>query len=269
MPICLLLFVGLLMVSAHAETRDQVALRLRTLESVSAPSLPVGFAFVDERVEQEHNLSFAPVRNGLLDSLRAHHCIVNDSGFSSALESVDFTLRISYFGTYRSMTGKWGVRAAGFIETNSRSAERSGERFSITFDRLIGGKGELRKGRWENRLVAEVVNRTLEKVQEILKRESTAYKEVIVLGSTPEDKDRPASENQARAVWDALRNGCEKAWGLRIEAKTRVQDIVDINDDVLKSCGCRVLSYEVLPQYSTSTSDGYRCVMVRAITQEK
>lgn len=259
----------------RAENRSEYLSRLAVIESLSFPKLPLRFQLNDDRTHQRNNLDLETLRLAIRDSLETLGYTLLEPLETTKVRPVTLRLGLSYYGTFRTEAKKkLGIRCIGTLHHLIESTEREDREFSISFDRLLERNLKYLKKRsnanlLETYLADQVTAITIGKIVEILTAEQAAYREAVTLGSAPVDSKSSELQNKKRAIVNALGNACERAWGSQIEASTEIVDIQDVSDFVSQNYGCRVIDYEVLPEYTVFTDDGYVCVVVRSISQEK
>jgi hypothetical protein len=252
--------------TASAEARAACVERLKLIEEVKQPIQPVTCSIEDRRALESHNFSLHVLEDLLADSLKARGYQATHIGGAWQLDTFKVILAVSYFGTYRSLTGKWGIRAAADLEW---SDSRSGSRGEIpsTVDRLYGRRNDQGKERWESVLAGLFTTKVLQAITKVAGDQSTRLREVVSLGAAPLDR-RPDGHLQSEkgAIMDALRSACERAWGIDVTGSAKLQDLQDYSETITRIGSCRVLGYELLKQYTTKTDDNFLVVMVRAVT---
>jgi hypothetical protein len=275
----LLLLLGIIAVcllpeTSPAETREAFFSRLEPMEELAFPKIPIRFELDDVRVQQPQNIGIKALVAEITDSMTALGYHILSPLDHSRVKPVEFRFEVSYFGGYRTEAkGKPGVRCLAYLFNVLKSTDRDDQRFSVSFDRLLDGDLkylEKRKNRdsREKYLVDQVAHKTIDQMLEVLETEQAVYRQAVTLGSALVDTSLTTSQNEKRAIVDALRRSCERAWGVRIESTVEIVDITDVSDFVSQHYGCKIIDYELLTQHSIVSDDGYVCVVVKSISQE-
>jgi hypothetical protein len=249
----------------RAENLQSARTRLEQLNEVTQPTVPLTIVFVDKRVDQKLNLNLSLLEKIVTDSLSlSRHYAVNNPDSYWLIEPMKFEIYITYYGLYKTESGVWGIKAVMELNFRYGAHEDEVEKIPITYDKIYGHKNKNEKEGWESILINGCVGPILDHVSGRVQREQKLYKQVIALGFAPtKDSNR---NDSALAVLNALSSVCDVAWGIKISSTTEVVDLANITSKIRQEGGCSILGFDILPEYTVLTEDGFICVVVKAIT---
>jgi hypothetical protein len=178
---------------------------------------------------------------------------------------LSLTLRLDYFGLYRTDSGTWIGRALGDIQLRDplRVVEESHVPLSseVVLDkRHPAGERLVAAG---ERLAEATALPAIATASQFQVRTAAGLRRVTALGHAPSRELTPA------AIAAAARNGVAEAvalaWGVDLDAVTTVVDLADVTTTTVERGRGRVLSTSAANHLARLTSDGYVVVPVEVV----
>jgi len=223
----------------------------------------------DDRAYQQYKTPRSGIEETLHASLKDASLLIEDSGASNPMNPLQITLELGFWGLYQTSGRTWGSRAVvNLTMQDARVMNGDPIRETVTVDqvhRRTRNPRSAEKNEWHVALRQQVIPQIVDVVHSYSTRTGVSYRRVVSVGSAPPDSSIQGTSQQEQAILNALHEGAADAWGITVESVTEMVDLADVTERTTASRRGEVLSYNVLPEYTQSLSDGTRCVVVEAI----